>query len=188
MTPIEILDGLKKDVEKNISIVQSTFVPMSNEQLNWRPAADKWSVAQCLQHLNIVDKYYLIRFRKVLITGKKAFFNRDHYTPSLLGSYYIKQVEPNAAVKDSQTHKIYLPSIEKNDGSVLKEFDRLQHLLKDTFEKAKRYDMKKNKFSMPSNELMVFRFADAMIAIVRHDQRHILQALTVMDNSNFPKK
>ena len=188
MTPGEILDGLKKDIEKNISITGDTFIPLSNDQLNWKPTPEKWSISQCLEHLNIVDKYYLVRFRKVLISGKKAFFNRDHYTPSLLGSYYIKQVEPNAPVKNSQTHKIYRPSEDKNDGSVLKEFVRLQHLLKETFEKAKKYDMKKNKFSMPSNELMVFRFADAMIAIVRHDQRHMLQALMLMDMDNFPKQ
>lgn len=32
---------------------------LSTEQLNRRPGYDKWSVGQCLEHLNIISGYYL---------------------------------------------------------------------------------------------------------------------------------
>ena len=33
--------------------------PLTPEQLNWKPAPEKWSVGQCLEHLAISTEVYL---------------------------------------------------------------------------------------------------------------------------------
>ncbi len=33
---------------------------LSEEQLAWRPAPDKWSIADCLAHLNVVNRDYYV--------------------------------------------------------------------------------------------------------------------------------
>lgn len=188
MNPTELLDGLKKDVDRNIAVVTAAFTGLTYEQLNWKPAPETWSIAQCIDHLNVYDKLYLVRFRKVLITGKKLFFARDHYKPSLLGNYFIRMVDPKIGVQKYQAAPIYLPAQSDIDIDVLAEFTRLQLLLKDMIEKAKRYDIRKNKIYTPVSELVRLRFGDAFIIVVRHDQRHLQQAQRVMNHPNFPMK
>lgn len=34
------------------------FSNISSEQLNWKPSAESWSIAQCLDHLIIADSSY----------------------------------------------------------------------------------------------------------------------------------
>jgi hypothetical protein len=183
----ELLEGLKKDAEKNISSVQHFFEALRSSQLNWKPSPDKWSIAQCIDHLNVYDKLYLIRFRKVLITGKKQFFSKDHYKPSLLGNYFIRQVDPKLGTQRYTAPAVFQPSQSEVEPGGLLEFIRLQRLLIDIMEKAKRYDLKKNRVATPVTDLVRLRFGDAMIVVVRHDQRHLQQALRVIENPGFPK-
>src|SRR5689334_20717888 len=45
------VDGIVKELESVSEDVKANFASLSPEQLNWRPAPDSWSVAQCLDHL-----------------------------------------------------------------------------------------------------------------------------------------
>jgi hypothetical protein len=187
VNPVELLDGLKKDVDRNSSTVNSLFAGLSAAQLNWKPSPEKWSIAQCIDHLNVYDRLYLIRFRRILISGRKNLLSRDHYKPSLLGNYFIRQVDPRQSSQTFTAPAVFQPGQSDVPTGVLSEFTRLQHLLWEMLEKAKRYDLKRNKVPTPVTELVRLRIGDAFIVVVRHDQRHILQAQRVLDHENFPK-
>ncbi|HEY6160890.1 MAG TPA: DinB family protein [Bacteroidia bacterium] len=188
MNTTELLDSLKKDVERNVSTVKSIFAPLSADLLNWKPAPGKWSVGECIEHLNVTDHLYLVRFRKVLMSGRKLFLSRDHYKPSLLGNYFIRQTDPKIGTVKFTAPAVYQPSNSNVTHEAIVEFIRKQQLLTETMEKAKRYDLKKNKIYTPVTNKVRLRFGDALIITVRHDQRHILQALNVMKLENFPQQ
>ena len=42
------------------------FGQLNSEQLNWKPAADSWSVAQCLDHLISANREYYPVFDRIL--------------------------------------------------------------------------------------------------------------------------
>ena len=41
---------------------RASFGSLSGEQLNWKPAADSWSVAQCLDHLIRTNEQFYPEF------------------------------------------------------------------------------------------------------------------------------
>ncbi|MGB1318692.1 MAG: DinB family protein, partial [Flavobacteriales bacterium] len=47
----ERLDAVTKHVE-------SEFDSLTHEQLNWKLSAEKWSIAEVLEHLNLVNASY----------------------------------------------------------------------------------------------------------------------------------
>jgi hypothetical protein len=50
---------------------KNTFGQLTVSQLNWKPSADRWSVAQCFDHLLTTNKGYIPIIKSVL-AGKKT--------------------------------------------------------------------------------------------------------------------
>jgi DinB family protein len=46
-----LLQTVVGEAEKNAADARSVVSGLSDAQLNWQPAPDKWSIAQCLEHL-----------------------------------------------------------------------------------------------------------------------------------------
>jgi hypothetical protein len=47
---------------------------LTAQQLNWKPSADQWSVAQCFEHLVRANAAFFAIFEKVLSGKKKNNF------------------------------------------------------------------------------------------------------------------
>src|SRR5829696_6127832 len=45
---------------------------LNEEQLNWRPDERSWSIAQCLDHLNVTDRIYLAPMLHAIEKARKA--------------------------------------------------------------------------------------------------------------------
>jgi len=71
------MDYLKADLPSLITTAnntadeaQSTFGRLTAAQLNWKPSPERWSVAQCFDHLLTTNKGYFPEIDNVL-AGKK---------------------------------------------------------------------------------------------------------------------
>ena len=54
---------ISKQLDEITAAVQAEFSGLDNTQLNRKPVADKWSIAQCLDHLVVSnDSYFRNRF------------------------------------------------------------------------------------------------------------------------------
>ena len=50
---------LAADLDTNDQAAKKLVAERTEEQLNWQPAPDSWSVGQCLEHLCITNEAYL---------------------------------------------------------------------------------------------------------------------------------
>src|SRR6185369_8678955 len=55
---------------------KSTFGRLTPAQLNWKPSADRWSVAQCFDHLLTSNKGYFPTIEGVIAGVKPTFWQR----------------------------------------------------------------------------------------------------------------
>ncbi|MGE0392539.1 MAG: DinB family protein, partial [Vicinamibacterales bacterium] len=53
------LDAFRVEFEGFADAAAALAEPLSDDQFNWQPAPDAWSVAQCLEHLNATARSYL---------------------------------------------------------------------------------------------------------------------------------
>ena len=159
------------------------FSGLTEEQLNWQPGADQWSVAQCFDHLVTSNEAYFPIFEKV-ISGEKttSFWESLPWLPSFWGKMLIKAVAPESKRK-LKAPKIFQPSRSSVDSAVIGRFIDQQSRVIRYMKATEDLDLEKIKISSPVTNLITYSLMDAYRIIVTHEKRHILQARRVLDQS-----
>src|SRR5689334_23726484 len=110
------MDYLKADLPSVISEAnniaaetKSTFGKLTPAQLNWKPSAERWSVAQCFEHLINSNKGYLPIIDSVLGGKNPTFKERIPLLPGIWGGLLIKSLDP-ATVRKLKSPKKFEPA------------------------------------------------------------------------------
>jgi hypothetical protein len=164
-----------------------SFGELSEQQLNWKPGEEQWSVAECFDHLVTANKAYFPTFAKVL-SGEKNnnFWERLPWLPSVWGKLVLKAVAPQTTRK-RKNPKIFNPSNSKVDEGIIRIFVGQQNDLLRYMEATQDMDLQKITISSPVSNLITYSLLDAYRIIVNHEKRHLLQALRVLETNGFPK-
>ena len=76
--------------------------PLSNEQFNWKPAKKKWSIAECIDHLNITANLYFPLMNSAIKEGadRKIFVTGEILEKgTFLGRFLLWGLNPNLRLK-----------------------------------------------------------------------------------------
>jgi hypothetical protein len=65
------LEGCLVQVEASKVWFHQQVLPLSLEQLRWRPDARCWSIAECLDHLNLTLDLYLPKIDDAIVRGTR---------------------------------------------------------------------------------------------------------------------
>ncbi len=68
-----LLQTIVVEAEKNSGAARELVSGLSNAQLNWKPAPEKWSIAQCLDHLTVASREFEGYFSDALVRGRKKW-------------------------------------------------------------------------------------------------------------------
>ena len=164
---------------------RSTFGRLSPAQLNWKPSADRWSVAQCFDHLISSNKGYFPVIEDVLAGKKRTFWERIPGLPGLAGKLLIKSMEPTSTRK-VKAPKRFQPSQSDISASVIDDFAEQQGRLVEKMKATEHFDLENIIITSPVSAAITYSLMDAYRLIVVHEQRHSQQAKRVMEESAFP--
>ena len=155
-------------------------------QLNWKPGADRWSVAQCFDHLLSVNEGYFPIFDKVLSGEKKStFWESLPWLPTFWGKMLLKAVDPESRRK-LKAPKVFQPSISNVDPDVIRRFIDQQNQVVRYMKATEELDLENIRITSPAIHLITYSLMDAYRIIVTHERRHLLQAKKVMETESFP--
>ena len=152
--------------------------PLSTEQLNRRPGYDKWSVGQCLEHLNILSGYYLPSVKARL----KAAQARGSAAGTKVSSGWLGRRFTNAIrhTDDSEdlfnVPKQYAPTGVRLTGTVVEAFNRQLDELLRLLLLARQVDAGAVRVPNPLYPWLRLRLTDVLEALVAHAQRYVKQA------------
>lgn len=164
---------------------KSTFGHLSPSQLNWKPSADRWSVAQCFDHLLTSHKGYLPIIDSVLAGKKRTFWESMPVLPGLAGKLLIKSLDP-ANTRKMKAPKRFEPAQSDVKGSVINDFVEQQGKIVEKMKACEHLDLEKIVITSPAAAAITYSLMDAYRIIVVHAQRHFQQAKRVMDENGFP--
>lgn len=172
----EQINELQGDVRQIIAAAQhlQTADPV---KLSYCTAEGKWSVAQCLEHLNAYNRYYLPAMEKAMapITNHTSAW----FTSGFWGNYFTKMMKPTNVyeVKNRmRAMKDYTPSKGLNVEQVFREFFQHQEKLLQLLELAKRRDLNSIRIPISISRLIKFKLGDTFRFLIAHEQRHMIQA------------
>ena len=187
------MEYLKADLPSLMSAInqvgvdtKSTFGDLSPAQLNWKPSAERWSVAQCFDHLLNSNKGYLPIFDDVLKGRKQSVWERMPLLPGLAGKLLIKSLDP-ASTRKIKAPKRFEPAQSDISASVINDFIDQQTLIGEKMKATEHFDLEKIVITSPALAAITYSLMDAYRIIVVHEHRHFQQAKRVTEETAFPK-
>jgi len=175
-----MLQALERDVQEAIRQVEQAFKPLTPQQLQWVPAPGKWSINDCLEHLNIYSRYYQPRIRKQLLKGgsqPKPTFKAGYFGEMMM---VMKPLPDGTIRKPMSTLGSYNPAkqTQKNERALQEFLDHLHDLL-DLLKKARTVNLEQHRITSTLGPILRFKLGDTYRFHIAHIQRHLLQASNV---------
>jgi hypothetical protein len=159
---------------------------LNDAALNWQPKGGKsWSVAQCLDHLAIMNAMYIKSLQAAVEN------NRDQLEPRKVPiqasgwftRLFISYEEPPPKIKLPAPKKIAPPSALTS--AVVGDFQAIQNQLADFVREWGEADLGDLKVKDPL--FPIHLTADThLLIIAAHNRRHLWQAEQVKKNAGFP--
>jgi hypothetical protein len=165
----------------------STFGPLTAAQLNWKPSAERWSVAQCFEHLVTSNKGFFPRVDGVIAGIKPTFWQRMPVIPGLAGKLLIKSLDPKSTRKIKAPKK-FQPAQSDISASVLYDFVGQQAKIVEKMKATEHLDLDKIIITSPVAAAITYSMMDAYRVIVVHERRHFEQARRVTEEAAFPRQ
>lgn len=171
----ELIQRLKAVNEE----VKTHFSTCSVEELNWKPDSNRWSIAECLEHLMVINKLYFKSLQKVLDNSPTTFWERIPGLPNLFANLLLKATNPENRRK-MKTAPLFEPKQSEFDKSIIDTFLTHNEKLIDLFERLKHRDPSIT-ITSPAAFFITMPLGKAMLLLTMHEERHLLQAKEVLE-------
>ncbi|HZF37463.1 MAG TPA: DinB family protein [Blastocatellia bacterium] len=166
---------------------KTLFGNLTPAQLNWKAAADSWSVAQCLDHLISSNREYYPVFDRILKGEyRKTFLHRMPFLPALFGRMMIKVISPDSQRK-FKAPGAARPSSSSIDPQIVERFVTHQ---RETLAKMRSLENRgpaETIIASPFISVVIYSLLDTFRLIVAHERRHFAQARRVIQTDRFPR-
>lgn len=155
---------------------------------NWQPAPERWSVGQCLDHLNHAGALLLPRLDEAIARGRAAGVYAEGPTRyGWLGRWWVRAMHPTCR-RRFRAPAAYLPAAEPLDpDDVLATFLDVQDALAARLEAADGLDLARLKVRSPAYAWMRLPLGVWFESTLAHEERHLAQARQVMAQPGFPR-
>jgi hypothetical protein len=182
------LSELIAKAEQVRSNANAAFEALSAEQINWRPSAGQWSIAQCLEHLIRLNEPYFPQIDKILSGQRKAsLWERVPLLPAFFGRLVLSAVQPESK-KKVKARPAYTPVWSSIDIGILVRFSAHQQDLIRRMKATAELPIEKIVITSVVSPFVTYSLLDAYRILVAHERRHLRQAERVMRAPRFPGK
>lgn len=175
-----------QDLQTRIKVVLDTvereFSSLSDEQLRWKPAPDRWSIVECLQHLNLAERFYIrtIQYKVDALEFTPATPTDQSLESDWIGKAFLYVVDPQVKIKVPAPGLIRpRAAVDLMPVDVMTQFIELQTLLNSLLDKAIYLDWNREKVMTLFGNWLKIRLGDAIRMLVAHTERHMKQAMRV---------
>jgi len=163
-------------ITESATLAAKEFRKLNEAKLNFKEAPEKWSVLECIEHLNLYGDFYLPELEKA-IHQKNGQERNLTYRSGVIGNWFANLMK----VKNGKIVKMKTPGDKNPLGSELTvltidRFLKQLEMLKALLEQARTRDLTHTKVPISLTKLVKLRLGDTFRFFVYHIERHIAQA------------
>lgn len=178
----ELIDTLLQLTEKSSEAARK-FRTLSNDELNFKSDSTSWSILECIEHLNLYGDFYLPEIEKRIL-AQKGKSKSVVFKSGLLGNYFANMM----LVKDGQMRKMKTfkdkdPANSALTITTIERFLKQQEMLKNLLNQARSVNLTKTKTAISISSWIKLRLGDTFRFFIYHIERHIFQAMHVLEQS-----
>ena len=180
------LGGIAEQIEAIRERLETLAAGKSNEALNWRPEANRWSIAECIEHLNLTADMLLPEIDKSIAAGITAEPGTEGVARhSMLFRWLLPVIEPPPK-RRFKAPRASRPRPDLHAESVVARFAKVQDEVVERLDRARGINLTRTKVRHPGAPLMRFRLGEIFVTIAAHERRHLWQAEQVTKAEGFP--
>jgi uncharacterized damage-inducible protein DinB len=168
-----LLKNLSESRERLLRMAEG----LSSEQWHYRPAADRWSVADCVEHITTVEGRIIGLIQQTLEGGPDSSKSNAMKDEALVA-------DVAGRVTRFQAPEMLTPTGRWPCEELLKEFDGARQRTRE-FSSSTAADLRQHFFRHPVfGELDLYQW---LLVLAAHCDRHRAQSEEVMSSAGFPR-
>lgn len=161
---------------------------LSTSQFRWRPAAKRWSIGECFDHLNRAAQQLIRSFDRSIadaqarrLTGDGPFVYPAHER------LFVHMMEPPSRLR-LRAPRGFVPSPDVMEPAALMErFFALQDEFGHRLRQADGLDLRRVRTRSPVLPWLTYSLGTGFRGFLAHERRHIAQARAVRNDAGFPR-
>jgi DinB family protein len=165
---------------------QSLFGALGTRQLNWRPDATRWSVAQCFEHLLLANRLMFKAAEDALNnTAPPNFWRRVPLLPGMLGRMLVRSQAPSNPRRFTASPQAQ-PATSDVAADIIQRFVEQD---RDAVARVQSLDERiaaGTIMTSPFIKVITYSVLDGWRLVFAHDRRHFEQARRVTQSPGFP--
>lgn len=158
---------------------------LDHRQFNWAPGPGRWSIGQCVEHLNItMEKYIPVLEQTMSRARAKGLVSPGPFSLGFVERWFMRSMEPPVK-RRIRTPKAFVAPPDLPVAPTVERFVALQKAFRTCILAADGLDLRAVK--VPSQFGPVSWSLNGTIGILlAHERRHIWQAREVRNDPGFP--
>ncbi len=182
------LEKLQREFDALTRQAQEVTHNLSEDQFNWRSFGNRWSIAECLAHMNLQGSDLLPAMDKAINQARaNALFSWGPFKITWRGRWFINGAEPPVRWRRRAPER-HAPPQGQAINVVLPGLLDLHRRIVEMMHAANGLDLARIKVAPPIGPLMSLNLLELFMYLAAHERRHIEQAWQVRYHDNFPKK
>jgi hypothetical protein len=182
---VEDLQNYQRQFESIRSEAQNLLGDLNELQFNWQPGTDRWSIAQCIDHLVVTGRSSLANTHLAVSDARaRGLLSPGPFRYGLIERWFVRQTEPPAKMK-FKAPKAYMPSANQTHTEIIASFYTLQEEFLACIEEANGIDLARTKVSNAVSRWFRLSLGQELAFDAAHERRHLWQARKVKEELDF---
>ena len=158
---------------------------LSPAQFNWQPTPGRWSIGQCVEHLNITTERYIPVLRQAEIDARsKGTLRPGPFALGFIERWFLQTMEPPPR-RRMRTGKSFIAPSNLDPSATLQRYIALHDGFRGCIRDAEGIDLKSVKVRSQFGPIS-WSLNGTFAFLLAHERRHIWQAREVRKEPAFP--
>lgn len=180
------LDEFRRQFEQISAEADAITAGLTDDQYNWRPSGDRWSIAQCIEHLNATTRVDLPWLDEAIAEGiRRGLYGEGPFTYGWLGRFFAWFLEPPARLRTRAPKSMQPPDYRPRKESMAA-FRAYQVQYVDRLRQSNGLDLARATMRVTGASWLRIPIGSGFAATLAHERRHLWQARQVLSAPGFP--
>lgn len=174
------IDDFRRQFEALSSDAEALVAPLTDAQFHWKPTPTSWSVAQCIEHLNVTARIYLPFLDEAIANAiRRGLYGPGPFRYNWIGRLFVFLLEPPARLR-TRAPEAFQPIADRPRREVMAGFRAFQVQYVDRLRQANGIDLARARVRSPSPYWLRIPLGSAFALTAAHERRHLWQARQII--------
>ena len=178
------LEGYRSQFNSAREEFRKLIEGLNDEQFNWRPVENAWSMAECIDHLVMIGTIMGRNIDEALEKAEARGLKSDGpFKYGAIGNWFVRAVSGSdeGRRRKFKAPATYTPTSNHTISRLDAAFNEVQDRFVERVERSNGVDLARVKMPSPISRFIRLSLGQWLALLAGHQERHLLQAKDVRD-------